>query len=174
MVVIMLEIYFFDVPVYRLPESRYYDEMNAYIERTMYPGPPEHDALTRSFHERYPDRKLHFREHLRDVFGGAWTFNEIVGWIRLHFLGTQIRGEYWATKSKRVVRTRRKIFEFQTHKLAPEIDVPEEASNTDVFQLVVEYVSECSKELKDRFVDLELLMMLGPHVDWKGLLTRSS
>ena len=44
---------------------------------------------------------------MHDQFGGAWKYNEIIGYIRLHFLGNQIRGEYWGVKAMCQVRTRR-------------------------------------------------------------------
>ena len=89
-----------DVPVYRLPEAEYYRQREAYVNEAVHPG---------SHAETY------MRDHMSDVFGGCWSFNEIVGYIRLHFLGGQIRGEYFGVAAKRIVRTRRKRFEYKRH-----------------------------------------------------------
>ncbi len=102
--------FFHDVPVYRLSRDRYYKEMDQYIEKSMYRDPQNPDTTMKEFHERKPEMKIQFREHLRNSYGGAWNYNEIIGYIRLYFLGSQIRGEYWETKTKRKVRSRKKVF----------------------------------------------------------------
>src|SRR4030042_6250190 len=162
--------YFCDVPVYRLPEERYYEEMNDYINRKMFPGPPEDDDMRKVFFSREHSQEIGFRDHLRDNFGGAWIFNEIIGYIRLHFLGNQIRGEYWGVKNKRIVKTRKKLFEYRTWKLVSEINVPGKADNEEIFKLIIEYLSKCSKELKGRYIDIRILNTIGRYIDWKALL----
>jgi hypothetical protein len=162
--------YFFDVPVYRLAEDKFYRDQKKYIEKMMYPGSPQESESLRRMYARNPEQKKGFENHLRDYYGGAWTINEIIGWIQLHFLDDQIRGEYWALKSKRVVRTRRKVFEYKTWKLAPEIDVEESATNPEIFQLIKQYLLDCEKELKGRYIDVRRLDILGPFVDWRSLI----
>ncbi len=110
---------FFDIPVYRLTKERYYKDRDTYIEKNMYPGPPAHNERKNKYYEESPDRKQYFEEHILETYGGAWDYNEIIGWIQLHFLGVQIRGELWRVKAKRIVRTRKKVFEWDTWKLAP-------------------------------------------------------
>ncbi|OGR26867.1 MAG: hypothetical protein A2139_03210 [Desulfobacca sp. RBG_16_60_12] len=162
--------FFFDVPVYRVPEEKYYREMNEYIERNMFPGPAEHNDSMRVFYSREPEQEVSHREHLREQFGGAWNYNEIIGYIRLHFLGNQIRGEYWGVKAKRQVRTRKKIFKYMTWKIAPEINIPNKADNEEIFKLILDYLTRCSKELRGRHIDTTILKSIGQYVDWKSLL----
>jgi hypothetical protein len=162
--------YFCDIPVYRLKEDRYYQEMGSFIEKQMYPGPPEQDAMNRDFYSKNPDQEVSFRDHLRLQFGGAWPYNEIIGYIQLHFLGTRIRGEYWQVKAKRIQRTRRKMFEWRTWKLAAETEIPGEATSPEIFALVLEYLDDCAKELKGRYIDASRLKTIGPYVDWRALL----
>jgi hypothetical protein len=107
--------YFYDLPVYRLPSSQYYDGMNKYVT--------DHPEMMGEFYRREPDLKITEDIRLRKKYGGRWDYNEIIGFIRLHFLGTQIRGEYCAVNAKRITRTRNKVFEYKTHKLAPEINL---------------------------------------------------
>ena len=99
---------------------------------------------------------------------GATT--RLSGYIRLHFVGMQVRGEYWSTGAKRTVRTRKKIFEWKTWKLAPETDIPVEADSAEIFRFVLEHVAQCRSELKGRFVDTESLERLGPYLNWRALL----
>lgn len=113
----MKEKYFYDVPVYRLSRERYYKDMEKYIKKHMYPGSPNHIKMMEDFHRKEPTQKLALEDRLRKSYGEAWEYNEIIGYIRLYFFGNQIRGEYWAVNSKRVVRTRKKILEHKTWKL---------------------------------------------------------
>lgn len=161
--------YFFDVPVYRLTEDKYYTEKNQYIDRAVFlPNSPLSSAL-REQERKNPNENVQFRAHLHRTYGGCWLYNEIIGYIRLHFLRSQIRGKYYGVKKKRIVRTRKKLLEQQTWKLVPEIEVPNEATSTDIYQLVLEYVENCRQYLKGRYVDSRLLEIVGPHLDWRAL-----
>ena len=159
--------YFFEVPVYRLVREKYYEQRERFIEDTIdqfFPG------SARKLLESQRDRKINLIDHLETQYGGPWNFNEIIGFIRLHFLGSQIRGEYFAVTAKRITRTRKKIFKWQTHKLAPEISVPFEATNLEIWNLIKEYVRDCGEEVKGRYVDTECLDVLGLYVDWRSFL----
>ncbi len=161
--------YFFDVPVYRLAEDTYYKQMDDFIDQTLFPPNMPYSAARREREQQNPNENTWMRDHLHQQFGGAWRYNEVIGYIRLHFLGSQIRGEYYGVQVKRITRTRKKILEFRTWKLAPEIDIPQEASSADIYRLVLEYLDDCRKELKGRIVDSKLLEAIGPYVDWKSL-----
>lgn len=151
---------FFDLPVYRVSEDQYYADLEKFAdERVEAAGGPDRD----------PDTVAQIREHAKVNFGGPWQYNEIIGYIRLHFVGSQIRGEYFAPSSSRVVKTRKKVFWRQTHKLAPEVSIPFTPTSEQIFDLIKEYVDDCQKELPRRFIDVSQLMRLGPFVDWKGL-----
>ena len=128
----MFESPFFDVPVYRIPEKHYYADRQNYVERTMFADP-----TMRDFYQRERTIAVQFEQHLIDRYGGCWPFNEIIGYIRLHFLGSQVRGEYFGLQAKRITRTRTKLFEHKTHKLAPEINIEIEATNSDIAALVI-------------------------------------
>lgn len=161
--------YFFDVPVYRLPEERYYCERDKYIESVIFPeGSPYNDAKRAN---EADDRNYYIatRDHLERNYGGCWRFNEIIGYVRLHFLGSQVRGEYYGVRKKRVVRTRRKTLEWQTWKLAPEIDLQGLYTNEQIFEAVRKYLKACSNELPCRYIDTELFELVGKHIDWCSL-----
>jgi len=170
----MSEKYFFDIPVYRITKDKYYKERDVYIEKKMYTGPPSHIEIAKKFHENNPEHKQIFDQHLRKTYGGAWDYNEIIGWVQLHFLGSQVRGEYWRVKAKRLVRTRKKVFENLTWKLAPEIDIPHEANNTEILNLINEYISDCKMALKGRHLDTSKLDLIGPYIDWRELINKKT
>ena len=161
--------YFFELPVYRLSPEEYANEMDLWIKKHMYSGGEEHVKLKLEFYAKYPERKALFESHLQNTFGGFWQYNEIIGYIKLHFLGNQIRGEYYATQSKRIVRTRRKIFEYKSHKLAPEMGISRDASNEEICIRVNEYIDSCRRELKGRFIDISNFNRVSGYINWIGL-----
>jgi len=165
--------FFYDIPVYRLPAKKYYAEMDQYIDTVLFPPDDPFSGALREMERKNQNANVAIRDHLYQSFGGPWQFNETIGFIRLHFFGSQIRGEYFAVKRKRIVRTRNKTLLFQTWKLAPEIDVPIDATSDVIFNAVLEYLSYCRKELKGRHVDSALLEAIGPYVDWRRLFVDS-
>lgn len=164
-----MEKYFLDIPVYRIPKDIYYREMGKYIERKMYAGPALHVAQIKEFYTKNPGQKQFIEKQLFLSYGGAWDYNEIIGYIRLYFFGTQIRGEYWGINAKRITRTRKKLFEFKTWKLATEIDLSWETDSLSIYSKILEYIEDCAKKLKGRFIDISNLKEIGQHVDWKSL-----
>lgn len=142
--------YFFDVPVYRIPEGQYNRERDAYIEANL-------------------NQNADIRDHFWRSYGGCWQFNEIIGYIRLHFLGSQVRGEYFGVNKKRIVRTRTRTFEHLTHKLAPEVDILQPLTSESILAAVREYLENCKKELPLRHIDTVLFEVIAEHVDWRAL-----
>lgn len=88
-------LFFYDIPVYRLPKDRYGSEQDRHVDRNMYGTLPEDRKSWLAFYESNPDEKANLEYHLRKSFGGPWIFNEVVGYIRLHFSGALVRFELW-------------------------------------------------------------------------------
>jgi hypothetical protein len=161
----MPRIYFHDLPVYRLSEEAYHAARNKFISNIVaqnfshYPATPE---AVESFTDYMKQRDY-------DTYG-PWQFNEIIGYVSLYFLGSQIRGAYFAVTRKRVVLSRRKTLVHVTHKLAPEHDVPHGATNAEILQVILGYVDACRKEERRRFFDDTWLRTIGPFVAWNGVM----
>jgi hypothetical protein len=161
--------YFFDIPVYRLAEDEYYRARAAFADEVMTRNPlpttppKPSEALTLS------QQDAAFLAHLCDSYGGSWQYNEIIGYLRLHLLGTQIRAEYWRVAAKRIVRTRRKLIEFRHWKAVPEDELPLEGTNAEIYQAVLNHVAQCKHELKPLHVDSNMLEAVGPYIDWRAL-----
>ena len=161
--------YFFDLPVYRLPRDKYYEDRNAYIENALFfPGSSD-EAYLRQRDKADPHRNDAHRDHLERSYGGCWEFNEIIGYIRLHFLGSQVRGEYFAVAKQRIVRTRTKTLEYRTWKLAPEIDIEPPFGTAEVLSAIRQYIDDCKDEVPKRYIDTSIFDTLAPHVDWGAL-----
>jgi len=165
----MGDTFFFDIPVYRLARDRYYQEREGYIDGVLFPkSSPESEEL-RARDRADPGRNAYMRGYLESKYGGCWEFNEIIGYIRLHFLGSQIRGEYYGVSSKRIVRTRTKTLEFKTWKLASEVELPDSPSQAGILETIHKYLDDCKKELPGRYLDTSIFEAIARHVDWRSL-----
>lgn len=164
------ERYFFDVPVYRLSEERYYRDMAQHIDDVLFPPEDQLSNTLRELDRINPNENDALRGHIAKKYGGSWQFNEIVGYIRLFFLGFQVRGEYFTIGQKNICRTRRKIFELKSLNLAPEVEISDFTSNAAILAAVMEYLSNCRKELKGKHVDSEMFVNLSRFIDWQAFL----
>ena len=162
--------HFYDIPVYRLPEERYYRERDEYIDGVLFPKDSPDSQSLREREAADPNYNITIRDHLQHSYGGCWTFNEIIGYVRLHFLGSQVCGEYFAVRKKRIVRTRTKVLEYRTWKLAPEVEIPFPHTSQGIYDAVLEYLADCRKELPGQYVDTKLFEVIAKHVDWLGLM----
>lgn len=158
-----MEIEFFDIPVYRISEKRYYLDRDEHIKKKMYSDPQKVEFFNKNL-----EHKNMFKNHLNKQFGGMWKYNEIIGFIRLYYLGTQIRGYYYQTPQKRIKKTRKKIFEYKADKLSPEIEVAPTKTNSEIFDLIIKYLELCKKELPKRYIDDVDFKRIGAYVDWRS------
>jgi hypothetical protein len=153
----------FDVPVYRLSQPEYEAKQEQYVRQNLAEGEP------------YPDSKgkLWWQTRFAENYGGFWQFNEIIGFIRLFFYGTQIRGEYWRVNAKRLVRTRNKTFVFRELNVTFGEQIPPRSSNKRIFNLILKYLKRAESDcfFRGQFIDTSILEYIGPYVDWKSLLT---
>lgn len=168
------DIYFLDLPVYRLPEDQYDRERDAWVQAAY----EKHNSYrpdnpSPQMAERFRQIEIDARARLASSFGGGWEYNEIVGFLQLYFCGSQVRAEQYIAAGKRMVRTRRKLFVWNTWNLAPETEIPRQGSNTEIFQAILEHVAGCRRELAGRYIDSKHLETLGPFVDWNALLSGS-
>lgn len=156
--------YFFDVPVYRLSEQEYNIEQKNHCKKlyeqihTRIDGTKRNPLLT---YEKYYEQSSIFRD--------MWRYNEIIGYIRLHILSSQIRGEYFQHKSTRIRKTRTKSFTYKTHKLASEMNIMNQ-NNDEIYNSILNYLLRCEKELKKRCIDIESFKNIGQYVDWNKLI----
>ncbi len=157
--------YFFDIPVYRLTEEQYYQGMEKYVGRVLFPPDDQISRIGRVIDVGLSDDSI--GDHLRKKYGGGWRFNEVVGFIRLFFLGSQVRGEYFGVGLKKIRKTRTKTFELMSLNLVIEIEIGRPLSNATILEAIFAYLAECRKQLKHRYIDSELLEQLGPYIDWQ-------
>ena len=159
-----------DIPVYRLSSDEYYKQRSVYVDSMAKKYGSNLTSSDPVIAARLARTDEEFRRHLCKTYGGEWRYNEVIGYVRLHLLGSQVRGAYWRVDAKRIVRTRKKIIEEPWDwKLAPETELPTKGSNNEIYLAILEHVEDCSKELKKRYLDTEQLTTIGPYVDWRAL-----
>ncbi len=160
----ILNDYFMVIPVYRLKKDEYSRQMQQHLDKQF-----ENDSdLVKKAYQNNSNLKAQFESHFRKTYGGAWEFNEIIGFIKLYFYGTQIRGEYWSVAAKRITKTRKKQFEYKTHKLSYELTIRDK-SNNSILAIVQKYIENCKKELKNRYLDTREFDTLAPYINWELL-----
>lgn len=166
----MTERYFFDLPVYRLSQEEREAEGIKYVMNTVFPlGTLHGDILREQAHSEPDEYQRKLSQTLHSYHGGPWIFNEIIGYIKLHFVGTQIRGEYFAPSRKRIIRSRIRDFQFQTWKLAPEVEIAFPITSEAIYQAVGRYIDACRLEIPRRYIDSTLFDSISPHINWLQL-----
>lgn len=161
--------YFYDLPVYRLGEGEYYAKAKEYTEAVAFPSGTLHGEHFRRAQRNDPAEHSLMVGQTLESYGGCWTFNEIIGYIRLHFLGTQVRGEYFAPNKKRLVRTRTRQLYFRTWKLAPEVEIELPICSESIRAAIDQYIKDCRRELPTRHIDVSVFNAINRHVDWFAL-----
>lgn len=149
--------FIYDIPVYRTTSIRH-ERDSAQLAKS---------ALTMSLNIDESVYRDLYEQILHDL--PCYRYNEIVGYIRLHFLGTQIRGEYYCSFKYKSVRSKTKIYSFKSHKLASEVSIDDTDSDGVIYAAIIKYISACRKEIPRRHVDTDLFEKLGPHVRWAEL-----
>lgn len=154
-----------DIPVYRIDEDVYYNNerersWQTYKEKNISPvsDANEFEKLFELFERDFASKS------------GGWEYNEIVGYIRLHFCGHQIRAEYYRMAGMLKRKTRKKLFVFKEYKLIQEVDVPISASNDEIFELILKHLLDCKIKLQNLHIDDRHITLVGPYVDWRLLL----
>src|SRR3569832_284824 len=166
---------FYDLAVYRRSEEKYHEQLDSFLDKGLFGKNPEYREEKEKSFTADPQRAAFIRDHYTQLYGGSWTFNETVGYLRLFFFGSdQIRGELWHIRAKRLVRTRRKVFEYTGASFGDQVYLRGRPRNEEIYQHVLEYVERAKTKLKPRIVDDSLFKELGRFVDWQALWSAHS
>lgn len=164
----MYQIDLITIPVYRIQRDKYYEKRSEFTENKIFGG--SDCEFKREYCKANPCYLSNYKNLIHENYGGSWEFNEIIGFIKLHIVGLQVRGEYWQDDKQRFVKSRSKQFKYVTHKLAPENSFYKESTNIEIYQAICSYVDDCRKELKNRYIDDSNLKNIGKYIDWKSLI----
>lgn len=141
----------FELPVYRLSENDYYQKFSAYKSKK------ENSCFDDSY--------------LINHFGGAWEYNEIIGFLKFYLSGnTQIRCVYTETNASRKVKTRTKTFVETSHSYCTK-EIDRKRSNQDIIKVLDDCISHCSDRLpKGRFINRSIFDSTYKHTDWQTVM----
>lgn len=164
----MLTTYLFDIPIYWCQQHKFdaeYDlklaqHLSEFEKRS---GIPLNDNLRMSLTDSF------WRNYI-----APWRFNQIVGYIRLYWLGSQLRGELWFMNAKRAGRQLTKK-QFSLKDRAFELHVGPEQSCGEIFQCICQKLRAFEKNGQRRlFLDWEQFENIGRFVDWRSLMDSST
>ena len=108
------------------------------------------DISFENLHSEVEKEKIRDASYYFKAYGGAWRYNEIIGYIRIYKLGSQIRSEFWQTNAQKIVKTRKKQFIVKNRKLVPEFKIKDPTSNADIQQAMDLCIEKCRQKLKNR------------------------
>lgn len=159
------ELYFFELPIYRTSIEQFYQEVEKYIDKKF----SKLNDFSKDYYENNPKEKLGWEQGHRKDYGSIWEYNDIIGYIKLYFYGTQVRGEYWSVTAKRIVKTKKKDFICKDWSFGPAISVHFENDSLGIYNKIIELIDFFKKQLKNRFVNTSKFDAIGPHIDWKRM-----
>lgn len=161
-----MEKHLFEIGIYNQSFEQFHASIEKKVQRYMddFPGrggitreqaPKVFDEIKNRASGRYPQ----------------WRYNQIIGWLQIYVLGSQVRGEYWFTEKKRIpfiVQNPALVYQGKAFELS---FYPEDSSN-DIFAGVCARIDMMNKErpFKGRFIDTESFHNTGPAVNWRHLL----
>ena len=167
--------YFFEIPVYRISEVKYNEQMEDFIRKSV-PTYEGHAQLLQynlknpeNIHPDLPLVGVLCRE-----FGGPWLYNEIVGYLRLYLYHSQIRVEYWQHDVKSIKKSRKRFYCRKSPKIVEEINIKDRRSKSEIKEAIEAAVKLCECKFKDRFLDLNYFNMMKGYVDWAGVIANLS
>ncbi|MCZ7543735.1 MAG: hypothetical protein M5R40_09440 [Anaerolineae bacterium] len=157
----------FEIPIYRCTPHFFFtqfekDKQKHLGELFLRSGIPREQAP-----DTYAGSELRFE----DQYGGPWQYNQVVGWLQLYVLGSQIRGEIWFVDAERIRRKMRNK-RFCHYGKAFELDVEPEDTSAKIYEGVLSELKQLEEEkpFKGRYLDLEALCNIGPLINWRELV----
>jgi hypothetical protein len=158
---------FFEIPIYRCSLEEHSKELEnekeAYVKRNNWTN---EDSLAIRFTRLFEEREWY-----------PWRYNEIIGWVRIFRLGSQIRGELWGVSqrvSRKLVKKKffyiGKLFEYSiAFKL-------KNLTNKRITQIVKDEIKSglVGSKFERYHVDWENYERITRYFSWKDAMKRKS
>lgn len=160
------EKYLFDLAIYRLSEDHFIERYKSDLEKKFFKIWPDQERYAVS-----KELQQSIENHFWETYGMPWRFNQVIGWLRIYSLGSQVRGELWLTEAKRLVR-RRSPPPVRWKGKAFELHTSSEESSEQILSNIRREINRAMKDLgrKQLVIDLECFENVAPKLDWKYLL----
>ena len=164
--------YFFEIPIYRCTYENFVSDLDKLEKKIceelepMYKGSPEKLKEVKKITYEYKSY--------------PYEYNEVIGWIKLYIMGSQIRGEYYFETNPNDPRETKKRFNkgirkkrFGFYGKAFELSINKESNSNDISALLLERIKELNKTnqlFKKRYIDIRQLESITHFIDWKTLI----
>ena len=162
----MTDEWFFEIPIYRCSPEKFIQECEQEVRRHhqwifKQSGVPKNEA----------PRVYGLAEQRIRGEQGPWRYNQIAGWLRLLASSSQIQGEYFFVEGTRLhknVGSKRLVHQGKIF----EVNFELEQSSKEIYQDLCSALRKLQKEtpFKNRYLDLELFLNIGRHINWRELV----
>jgi hypothetical protein len=158
-----------EIPIYRCSDEQHRKEEQERFESWIEPFEAGYYLGGRT-----PERVKIWDEHRERSYSDMttkWDFNEIVGWIRLYTWPGNIRAYLFFVKERITKVMRRKTFDTRRGNFIEMRTYPEQSNEEILVELRARILAGVAehRRLRRLYVDLGVLDVLGPHIDWIGL-----
>lgn len=154
----------FEIAIYRTSPNNYYSEMDtakqSYLDKL-------HISIEKNS-ETYRVAEQHFD---RDIWC-PWYFNQAIGWLRLYVFRKSIRAEYYFIDAKSISKSV-KYKRFLLQGKAFELNPSNSESSKDIYENIRDNIRNLNSEkpFKGRHIDIEKFENVGPHLNWRTILS---
>lgn len=165
----MKENWFFEIPIYRYTPEKFSQECEKKMQRHK-----EWLYETSAIPQANAPKVYRLAEERIRAEHGHWQYNQIVGWLRLLAMRSQLQGEYYFVDAKRITKnvgSKQMVWQGK----AFEVHIDPEQSSADIFDELCEALNHLQKEkpFKGHFLNMELFLNIGPYVDWRALIQQA-
>jgi len=165
-----MEKYFFDIPIYRSSIEKHTQELDDDKNKRLQNIVDIHgsDVIHSESYKWIGD-------HFDRTQWYPWRYNEVIGWIRLYRLGSQVRGELWFTNAKKIRRDLKRKRIFYIGK-AFERYLHKNMSSNEIFETICSELEYQKKQppMKGRYLDMNMFLRTGRFINWKELFWSDS
>lgn len=155
----MTEPIFFEIPIYRCSLSSHSTYM---IKEEQKFAPNENK-------EKFPSSYNSAYNHFHKELWYAWKYNEIVGYLNLYIMGSQLRGDVWFINNQRINKGIIKK-KFRLLGKSFEKQIPRSKSSSEIFEFIIDTLTSHNKlDYKKYHFDLKTIRVIGQFVDWVEL-----
>ena len=154
----LIEKILFELPVYRVSKAKYNNEYQKFYKKRKTPC---FDPL----------REEKVNSALCKTYGGDWEYNDIVGYLKFHKFGNDIRCAYYKGYNKKAVRNGKRSFEIVDDSIL-KITINKSYQNNQIIKEVKEIIKSCKAmdEFKNRFIDTKAFDNMVNFIDWQKYL----
>lgn len=158
---------YFEILVYTCRQAELVERVELKVQRAMADVPDYGSGFWEEQKESAIQRQLY-----------PVRFNEVVGSIEVHKIGSQLRADWWFTRKQRVVPGPRSRGDIRhIGKLLEKSYSRTRKSSREIFEDFREALGievSANRRLQRRFVDFDSFDRCGPYIDWRAILGLSS